>query len=231
MEYLGAEILELAGNVARDHKKLRINPRHLQLALRNDEELNKLLSGVIVAQGGVIPNVHPVLRPRRRSNAKPKSWIFATRLTHRGKVFGTYQTCPYAHVPKLTAAMLEPFTRFKTFDDLMALSDDERQSLLTRSVTDCVLELNPRRRVFYVDSQGCVIWYLNDDGTVGTALNIPAEVVASSLAEFLARMDLENRIWLHSNNYGDHLLTDHAKEYLALLEEKAPHFSHLKSPF
>ncbi|XP_043644902.1 uncharacterized protein LOC122614399 [Drosophila teissieri] len=54
MEYLAAEVLELAGNAARDNKKTRIIPRHLQLAIRNDEELNKLLSGVTIAQGTVV---------------------------------------------------------------------------------------------------------------------------------------------------------------------------------
>ena len=47
---------QLAGNAARDNKKTRIIPRHIQLAIRNDEELNKLLSGVTIAQGGVLPN-------------------------------------------------------------------------------------------------------------------------------------------------------------------------------
>jgi len=39
--------------------------RHIQLAVRNDEELSKLLSGVTIASGGVLPNIHTVLLPKK----------------------------------------------------------------------------------------------------------------------------------------------------------------------
>jgi len=65
LEYLAAEILELAGNASRDNKKQRIVPRHIQLAVRNDEELNKLLQDVTISSGGVLPNIHAVLLPKK----------------------------------------------------------------------------------------------------------------------------------------------------------------------
>ena len=68
LEYLAAEILELAGNAARDNKRKRIVHRHIQLAIRNDEELSNLLGGVTVAQGGVLPNIHAVLLPKKNKN-------------------------------------------------------------------------------------------------------------------------------------------------------------------
>ncbi|EIW70251.1 histone H2A [Tremella mesenterica] len=70
LEYLAAEILELAGNAARDNKKTRIIPRHLQLAVRNDEELNRLLGQVTISQGGVLPYISPELLPSKTATGK-----------------------------------------------------------------------------------------------------------------------------------------------------------------
>ena len=64
LEYMAAEVVELAGNAARDNMKTRIIPRHITLAVRNDEELNKFLGGVTFTQGGVLLNIHSVLLPK-----------------------------------------------------------------------------------------------------------------------------------------------------------------------
>ncbi|KAM3678594.1 histone H2A-like [Ammospiza maritima maritima] len=65
MEYLAVEVLELAGNAAHENKKTRILPRHILLAVRNDDELNKLFACVTIPQGGVMPNILAQLLPKK----------------------------------------------------------------------------------------------------------------------------------------------------------------------
>ncbi|XP_026483731.1 histone H2A, sperm-like [Vanessa tameamea] len=65
LEYLSAEILELAAEVAKENNKSRVIPRHILFAIKNDEELNRMLSGVTISQGGVLPAIHSQLLPKK----------------------------------------------------------------------------------------------------------------------------------------------------------------------
>ena len=69
LEYLTAELLEISGKVAAQHKKKRITPRAVTLAVRHDEELSQLLGNVTFTQGGVAPHLNDALRKKSTKHA------------------------------------------------------------------------------------------------------------------------------------------------------------------
>lgn len=70
LEYIAAEILELAGNSARDFKKKRISIRHLQLTIDNDEELAQFFKGLVIgckAQQYIHSSLLPAKKTKKNS--------------------------------------------------------------------------------------------------------------------------------------------------------------------
>ena len=61
LKSLAAKVLELAGHAAKERKKTRIIPRDLFIAFMGDKELGKLLDGVTIPDGGVVPYIHKAL--------------------------------------------------------------------------------------------------------------------------------------------------------------------------
>lgn len=76
-EYLAVKVLELAENATRDNKKTRIIIRYLQLPIRNDKQLNKLLSSVTIVQRGILPNIQAALLPKK-TEKKPSGGQFSS---------------------------------------------------------------------------------------------------------------------------------------------------------
>ncbi|XP_067406889.1 late histone H2A.2.2-like [Emydura macquarii macquarii] len=70
LQYLTYEIVDIAGEVAVRSKKRRISPRHLQLAIHSDLELKKLLGGVTISQGRVLPLNQPGVLPSKKRNGR-----------------------------------------------------------------------------------------------------------------------------------------------------------------
>ena len=66
MEYICSELLDLSGTQAEESRKKRINPRHISLALHNDDELLKIFGGAVIYQGGKKPHIEAALLPENK---------------------------------------------------------------------------------------------------------------------------------------------------------------------
>lgn len=91
LEYLAAEILELASNAAHDNMKQCVIPRRLQSAIRINEELHKLLGmsspstqsrspssqfvmgNIVIPQGDVAPHIASELLSSKTKNREEKA--------------------------------------------------------------------------------------------------------------------------------------------------------------
>ncbi|KOB65198.1 Histone H2A, partial [Operophtera brumata] len=81
LQYLAAEILELASNAARFTNKTRITPRHFLLAVKYDEDLNRMLSAVTTS-GGLLQSFNPHLLPKNTMK-NPASQEYAYKTSHK----------------------------------------------------------------------------------------------------------------------------------------------------
>ncbi|OMO84134.1 Histone H2A [Corchorus olitorius] len=120
LEYLATE---LTGNAARDNKKNRIVPRHIQLAERNDEEeLSKLLGSVTIANGGVLPKIHQTLLPKKAG--RDKGYI------------GYASQTPFVTVVHRFPGDIQQYVR----GQVLALSHMNEGSLLARRASSCTIK-------------------------------------------------------------------------------------------
>lgn len=72
IEYLVAEIVEASGDVAKESGFKRIKPRHITLAVRNDDHMSSVFGDSHLYSGGVIPRVEPEVEtaPKRKRKAR-----------------------------------------------------------------------------------------------------------------------------------------------------------------
>ena len=70
LEYITAEILEMAGNVCEESGRKIIAPKHINLGVRADAELNKMMTNIVISQGGMLPYVHDYLVPPKKGSKK-----------------------------------------------------------------------------------------------------------------------------------------------------------------
>ena len=137
LEYLVAEILELAGSAARDNEKTRVSTRHLCLAIRNDVELNTMLGASTILSGGVVPNIQALLLPKTRTrvaNYHPDNGWRTSNGAEPTSSVGMYRQSPLVETVLSTPALYMVAARagcFRPTDDAL----DKVRSLMVTVLT------------------------------------------------------------------------------------------------
>jgi len=127
LEYLVAEVLELSGNVAKDKKRKRIQPKDIMLAIFSDEELDSLVGTsrkCTIAGDGVIPHIHKVLIPKKK---KKRSTAAAKR---KGKSKALALPQP-VHAPPTDSQMFA----MVYYKALYELKQQRRPVIITHCIT------------------------------------------------------------------------------------------------
>ena len=75
LEYLIAELVELAGVCAKKEEKVRIVPRHLMMAIRGDAEMNHLLKKAVLPDAGIMPTVDLDKRSKKTVQDEPSQVV------------------------------------------------------------------------------------------------------------------------------------------------------------
>lgn len=103
---------------------------------------------------------------------------------------GTYQF----YKGELPPVDTTKYQSIKTLQDVV----DHHELLSIDSATACYIDVDFKTGQFYRDQQDCVIWKIDQDtGHVVACVddNCKIGVVANNLAEFFARVNIENVIW------------------------------------
>ncbi|BFZ03876.1 hypothetical protein BsWGS_06915 [Bradybaena similaris] len=166
IEYLVAEILELAGNAAKEFKRGRITPRHILLAISNDDELHELLKNVTIAQGGVVPKIHAVLYgpARGKSAAASLSSTVATNaasvkaaakvLSKKPKPSPAASSVTFTGKPKKADSIPDGSGGFLTLSEKKLLHGQKltvMQGDLVKTLADAIV--NPTNATYYMGGE------------------------------------------------------------------------------
>lgn len=116
IEYITAEIIELASNFAKDNKRIRLTIRDLEMGIRNDSELNELFNkqNIYFLGGGSVPFIHESLLSKKTKKQQIRVTNFDNtfKKTHRFRS-GTVALKEIKHFQKLSNCLTFPKFSFE----------------------------------------------------------------------------------------------------------------------